>query len=160
VQKLLYVAMFSVIVAVCGQSDVRALATTNTANPLQKSVKTPQRLSQARQSICANMAFRGMNGILHQGKLMLNRNGNGLMQVDFFNAVTNRPESIVQTMTVQNSPYGILIVGSNPVYTGTRTRHTTYHPDNFLMKPQANGDYLFFAFDGQGSQSAVDISDC
>jgi hypothetical protein len=160
-RKIWHSVVLAAIIAICGQNDVRVLAEiTRDALP-QTPVRTQQRsTSQSRRSICANMAFRNNAGILHQGKLMLNKSGNGAMQVEFFNASTNRPEVIVQSMTVRDSQHGILIVGSNPVYAGTRNRHPTYHPDNFLLKVQENGDYLFFAFDGQGTRSPVDISDC
>jgi hypothetical protein len=165
-RKIWHSVVVAAIVAVCGQGDMRVLAELTRdalpTTPIKTPVKTQQRstTSQSRKSICANMAFRNNAGILHQGKLMLNNSGNGAMQVNFFNANTNRSEAIVQAMTVRDSEYGILIVGSNPVYAGTRNRHPTYHPDNFLIKVQENGEYLFFAFDGQGTQSAVDISDC
>ena len=147
------------IVTISGQINNRAVAVTS-VHQIQPAMATAGRLAQTRKSICAKMAFRNNAGILHQGKLMLNKSGNGSMQVEYFNASNNRPEVIIQAMTVQDSPYGILIVGNNPVYAGTRVRHPTYHPDNFLLNVQENGDYLFFAFDGQGTKSPVEVTDC
>lgn len=160
-RKIWHSVVLAVAIAVCGQSNVRVLAEiTRDALP-QTPVKTQQRsVSQSRRPICANMAFRNSAGILHQGKLMLNRSGNGAMQVQFFNAGTNRPEAVIQAMTVRDSEYGVLIIGSNPVYAGTRTRHPTYHPDNFLLRAGDNGDYAIYAFDGQGQQGQVEISTC
>jgi hypothetical protein len=160
-RKIWHSVVLAAIVAICGQSDVRVLAEI-TRDALPKTpVKTQQRsVSQARKAICANMAFRNSAGILHQGKLMLNRSGNGSMYVEYFNALNNRPEAIVQTMTVRDSEHGILIIGSNPVYAGTRSRNPTYHPDNFLLRVEGNGDYVIYAFDGQGQQGQVDLSEC
>jgi hypothetical protein len=158
-QRIWQSVVVAAIVTIGWQCNDRAVAVTS-VDRIQPSVEIAGKLAQSRRSICANMAFRNNAGILHQGKLMLNKSGNGSMQVEYFSASKNRTEVIIQLMTIQDSPYGILIVGSNPVYAGTRIRNPTYHPDNFLLKVQENGDYLFFAFDGQGTRSPVDVTDC
>ncbi len=159
-QKIWQSLALATIMTLGGYSD-NVLASNPTAREqIRPPAANTQRLAQRRRAICANMAFRNNDGILHEGKLMLNNRGNGSMQVKYFNSRVNRSEVIIQTMTVQDSPYGTLIVGSNPVYAGTRARNLTYHPDNFLLNIQENGNYLLFAFDGQGTKSPVDVTDC
>ncbi len=111
------------------------------------------------KTTCTSMNWS--NGpIVHAGKLWLNSNGRGRLTVKFYNTNLGRPESIDLTMSTENTPQGILLVGSNPVYSGTRRRHPTYSPDNFLIRIDENGRYTFFAFDLNRNTSGVDVGSC
>lgn len=111
------------------------------------------------KTTCTSMTWS--NGpIVHAGKLWLNSNGRGRLTVRFYNPDIGRPESIDLTMSTENTPQGILLVGSNPVYSGTRRRHPTYSPDNFLIRVDENGRYTFFAFDLNRNTSGVDATSC
>ncbi len=111
------------------------------------------------KTTCTSMNWS--NGpIVHAGKLWLNSNGRGRLTVKFYNANIGRPESIDLTMSTENTPQGILLVGRDPVYSGTRRRHPTYSPDNFLIRIDENGQYTFFAFDLNRNTSGVDVSSC
>ncbi len=156
--KPIQILTLAVTIAIGCSSHVWAVG--NMVEPQQQSQRIAELDLGQRQNVCADLTFRNNDGIIHRGRLLLNRSGNGVMQVRFVNPRSNRAEVIDQVMTVRDSPDGPLIVGSYPVYAGTRSRHPTYHPDNFLLNVQPNGEYQFFMFDGQGTKSPVDVRDC
>jgi hypothetical protein len=111
------------------------------------------------KTTCVRVTFSNAE-IVHAGKLWLNSNGMGRMTVRFYNPNSGRPESVDQTMRTENSPQGILLVGFDPVYAGTRRRHPTYSPDNFLLRVDENGNRSIFTFDLNRNTSAVDVNPC
>lgn len=111
------------------------------------------------RTACVRLTFS--NGAsVHAGQLWLNSNGMGRMTVKFFSPDLGRQESVDQIMRTQNSPQGILLVGSDPVYSGTRRRHPNYSPDNFLLRIDENGQRSFFTFDLNRNVSEVEVSPC
>jgi hypothetical protein len=111
------------------------------------------------QTTCVRVTFS--NGeIVHAGQLWLNSNGMGRLRVRFYSPDLGRSESVDQTIRTTNSPQGILLVGSHPVYAGTNRRHPSYSPDNFLLRVDENGRRSIFTFDLQRNTSAVDVDPC
>jgi hypothetical protein len=112
-----------------------------------------------RDSVCLNITFSNSSSV-HYGRLVLGSNGRGLMRVSFYDARSGRQEAIDQVMVLQNSRVGLVLVGYNPVIAGTNRRHPTYAADNFIIRKQPNGDYLFFLLDDAGAQSPTEVSGC
>jgi hypothetical protein len=111
------------------------------------------------KTTCVRVTFSN-GAIVHTGQIWLNSNGMGRMTVKFYSADRGRSESVDQTMRTENSAQGLLLVGSDPVYSGTRTRHPNYSPDNFLLKIDENGRRTFFTFDLNQNVSKVDLTPC
>ena len=133
--------------------------------PTVRSIVGKASLTENRNAIalhkttCVRLTFSN-GSIVHAGKLWLNDSGMGRMTVKFYSPDLRRPEAVDQTITSENTPQGILLVGSNPVYSGTRRRHPTYSPDNFLLKVDENGQRSFFTFDLNRNTSSVDVNPC
>lgn len=111
------------------------------------------------KTTCLRLTFSN-GAIVHAGKLWLNDNGMGRMTVKFFSTDLGRQESVDLTMRSENTPQGILLVGSNPIYSGTRRRHPNYSPDNFLLRIDENGRRTFSTFDLNRNTSAVEVNPC
>ncbi len=122
-----------------------------------RSIDTPK-IALAKTT-CVRVTFSN-GAIVHAGKIWLNSNGMGKMTVRFYSTERGRSESVDQTMRTENSAHGILLVGSNPVYSGTYLRHPSYSPDNFLLKIDENGQRRFFTFDLNQNVSKVEIDPC
>jgi hypothetical protein len=118
-----------------------------------------QQVIALHKTTCVRLKFSN-GSIVHAGQLWLNDNGMGRMTVKFYNANLNRSESVDQTMSLENTANGLLLVGSNPVYSGTRTRAATYSPDNFLLRVDENGRKTFFTFDLNRNVSEVEVAGC
>ncbi|PSB51549.1 hypothetical protein [Chamaesiphon polymorphus] len=130
--------------------------------PIDRST-TPRSIESSKialqRTTCVRLTFS--NGAsVHAGQLWLNSNGMGRMTVKFFSPQLGRQESVDQIMRTENSAQGILLVGSDPVYSGTRRRHPNYSPDNFLLRIDENGRRSFFTFDLNRNVSAVEIDPC
>ncbi len=111
------------------------------------------------KTTCVRLKFSN-GSIVHAGQLWLNDNGMGRMTVKYYDVNLNRSASVDQTMSLENTANGLLLVGSNPVYSGTRTRATTYSPDNFLLRVDENGRKTFFTFDLNRNVSEVEVTGC
>jgi hypothetical protein len=142
------------------------LSTTMNAWSLDAQIdQTPKLRVIDRQAIalhkttCVRLKFSN-GSIVHAGQLWLNDNGMGRMTVKFYNPNLNRSESVDQTMSLENTANGLLLVGRNPVYSGTRTRAGTYSPDNFLLRVDENGQKTFFTFDLNRNVSEVEVTGC
>lgn len=121
-------------------------------------IATHQKLA-LHKTACMRLKFSN-GGIVHAGQLWLNDNGMGRMTVKYFSPELGRQESVDQTMRSENTPQGILLVGSNPIYSGTRRRIPTYSPDNFLLRIDENGHRTFFTFDLNRNTSEVEVRPC
>ncbi len=146
------------------------------ANPLKIINNTPQsdslnvdcKLSEKKESIylaqkqsetgCWKL-IHSVGGIVHESILVL-RGDRGKMLTTYFSRRLGRTEQVEQTMKVTNSPRGILIIGSNPVYYNTDTRHPTYSPDNFLLQVTPSGETRIGTCDRAGQCSDVDVESC
>ena len=78
--------------------------------------------------------------IEHKGVLTMN-GCVGEMRVTFFSVTRQRTEEISQTMTIQPQPgaEGLVIRGTNPVYSGTTVKHPTYSPDTLFYAKGVDG---------------------
>ncbi|CCQ58360.1 hypothetical protein CWATWH0402_1691 [Crocosphaera watsonii WH 0402] len=82
------------------------------------------------------------------------------MLTTYFNPNINRTDYVEQTMRLENSSRGILILGYNPVYPNTNRRHPTYFADNFLLQRRPSGQVVIGTCDDAGRCSPVDVEDC
>jgi hypothetical protein len=156
-QKFWQYPTTALLTLLSGNLPVWSLTVPNHQAPTVKPIDTSK--VALHKTTCVRLTFS--NGeIVHAGQLWLNSNGMGRMTVKFYSPTAGRPESIDLTMRTENTPQGILLVGSNPVYSGTRRRHPTYSPDNFLLRTDENGNRSFFTFDLQRNTSAVDVNPC
>jgi hypothetical protein len=69
-------------------------------------------------------------------------------------------EVIEQAMVLRKTDRGVLLIGSNPVYAGTRRRAVNYAADNFIIERQPDGEYVVVTLDDQGNTSPVEVSAC
>ncbi|HEY9875965.1 MAG TPA: hypothetical protein V6D12_21215 [Candidatus Obscuribacterales bacterium] len=53
----------------------------------------------------------------------------------------------------------LVLLGYNPVYRGTNTRHPTYSADNFLFQVSPDGSLGVATCDDAGQCSSVDIEE-
>jgi hypothetical protein len=97
-----------------------------------------------------------VGGILHESILIM-EGDSGAMRTRYYNSATGRAESVDQAMKLQSSSQGLVLLGFNPVYAGTTTRHRTYSPDNFLFQIRPNGALVSFTCDRGGRCSPVDM---
>jgi hypothetical protein len=111
------------------------------------------------KTTCLRLTFSS-GAVVHAGRLWLNDNGRGRMTVKYFNPALGRQESVDQTITSENTPQGMLLVGSNPIYSGTRRRIPTYIPDSFLLRIDENGQRSFFALDNNRNASPLEVNPC
>jgi hypothetical protein len=111
------------------------------------------------KTACLRLTFSS-GPIVHAGRLWLNDNGMGRMTVKYFNPALGRQESVDQTIRSENTPQGMLLIGSNPIYSGTRRRMPTYIPDTFLLRIDENGRRSFFALDNNRNASPLEVNAC
>lgn len=157
-QKIWQSATTTFLAIISGSMPVWSLTTANIPAPTVKPLAVHKKIALHRTT-CVRLTFS--NGpIVHSGQLWLNSNGMGRMTVKYFSPDLGRPESVDLTIRSENTPQGILLVGSNPIYSGTRRRHPTYSPDNFLLRIDENGHRNFSTFDLNRNTSAVEVSPC
>lgn len=137
------------------------------ANARNVLVQTPE-VSQSSsytiaQLVEANLPLYGswylkhsVDGIVHQSVLEMNGHF-GNMRTRYFDPTINRKESVDQQMVLKSSPYGLVLLGYNPVYAGTSTRHPNYAADNFLFSINDDGTFIAYTCDDDRRCSAVDV---
>jgi hypothetical protein len=153
-RKMWQSALLATVAVMVGNTNVWAVGG-QSAEKMESS--TSHKVAQ-RQPLCLNMAFS--NGpIIHRGRVVLDRNGRGVMRVGFLGR-SGRQEVIEQAMVLRKSERGVLLIGSNPVYAGTRRRAVGYAADNFIIERQPNGEYVVVTLDDQGNTSPVEVSAC
>lgn len=98
------------------------------------------------------------SGIVHESTLLMT-GYSGWMRTQFFSPSSRRTNTVVQRMRVRPSARGLLIVGYNPVYEGTKIRHPTYLPDALLFQINPDGSGTFFTCDttGKGQCSPIEL---
>jgi hypothetical protein len=123
-------------------------------------VRSPLEIAQVSPLYgCWQITFRNEGGVVHQGALVMN-GYSGVMTVSYWSVVNRRQEYVDQTMTLMNSAQGILIAGSNPVWSGTRIRMRDYSPDNFLFSILPDGTFFAATCDDRLVCSPVEIASC
>jgi hypothetical protein len=158
VQKIWKYPTTTFLAIIASSIPVWSLTAATLPAPMIKPIPTRPNIV-LHKTTCLRLTFSN-GGIVHAGKLWLNDNGMGRMTVKFFSTDLGRQESVDLTMRSENTPQGILLVGSNPIYSGTRRRHPNYSPDNFLLRIDENGRRTFSTFDLNRNTSAVDVSAC
>lgn len=94
--------------------------------------------------------------VVHEAHLDL-QGCRGKMTVRFFNSERRRTETISQTMIVRNTANGILLLGYNPVWLNTRTRHPSYAADNILIQQRPDGSMGIMLCDDLNQCSPVEV---
>ena len=95
-------------------------------------------------------------GIVHESVLRMN-GYSGIMLTRYYDVNYRRSVIVQQTMKLSSTPKGLMILGYSPVYAGTKTRHPTYSPDNFLFQINPNGSVTFVTCDDARRCSPVEI---
>jgi hypothetical protein len=73
-----------------------------------------------------------VDGIVYQSVLVM-QGYSGVMRTRYFEPGINKKQVVDQEISLKSSPQGLILLGYNPVYAGTSTRHPTYVADNFLF---------------------------
>jgi hypothetical protein len=158
VQKIWQSATTTFLMTIASSLPAWSLTTRDLPAPTVKSTAAPTKIA-LHKTTCVRLTFSN-GSIVHAGKLWLNDNGMGRMTIKYFSPDLGRQESVDLTIRSENTPQGILLVGSNPIYSGTRRRHPTYSPDNFLLRIDENGRRSFSTFDLNRNTSTVDVNAC
>ena len=95
-------------------------------------------------------------GVVYESILRMN-GYRGIMLTRFYDVNTRRSAIVQQTMRLKSSPKGLIILGYNPVYPGTKNRYPGYSPDNFLFQINPNGSVRFATCDDARRCSPVEI---
>ncbi|MGB3655483.1 MAG: hypothetical protein WBA41_30330 [Rivularia sp. (in: cyanobacteria)] len=95
-------------------------------------------------------------GVIYESVLRMN-GYSGIMLTRYYDVNYRRSVIVQQTMKLSSSAKGLVILGYNPVYAGTKTRHPTYSPDNFLFQINPNGSVRFATCDDARRCSPVEI---
>jgi hypothetical protein len=158
VQKIWPSVTTTFLVTIASSLPAWSLTTTDLPAPTVKPIAAPTKVA-LHKTTCLRLTFSS-GPIVHAGRLWLNDNGRGRMTVKYFNPALGRQESVDQTITSENTPQGMLLVGSNPIYSGTRRRMPTYIPDSFLLRIDENGQRSFFALDNNRNASPLEVNPC
>lgn len=130
--------------------------TPKNSNP-QSSSFTLAQLTEASSPIYGTWKLQySVNGIIHESILNM-RGYSGSMRTRYFDLQPRKSVAVDQTMTLKSSANGLVLLGSNPVYAGTRTRHPNYSADNFLFQLRPDGTLVVFTCDYNLQCSSVDI---
>jgi hypothetical protein len=153
-KKMWQSALLATVAVMVSNTNVWALG----GRSAQKIESSTSNMVAQRQPLCLNIAFS--NGpVIHRGRVVLDRSGRGVMRVGFRDR-NGRETVIEQAMVLRESQRGWLLIGSNPVYAGTRRRAPNYSADNFIIERQPNGDYVVASLDDGGNTSPAEVSTC
>lgn len=97
-----------------------------------------------------------VTGVVYESILRM-EGYSGVMLTRFFDVNTKSTAIVQQTMRLRSSPKGLVILGYNPVYPGTKTSYPRYSPDNFLFQIRPDGSLLFATCDDAMRCSPVEI---
>ncbi len=97
-----------------------------------------------------------ISGIIYESVLVMD-GYKGAMRTQYFNAEAGKTDVVDQTMQLKSSASGLILLGSNPVYVGTKRRHRTYSPDNFLFQVQPSGTAVVWTCDDARRCSPVNL---
>ncbi|WP_310487370.1 hypothetical protein [Chamaesiphon sp. VAR_69_metabat_338] len=157
-QKIWQSAITTFLVTIASSLPAWSITAGNLSAPTVKPIADRPKVA-LHKTTCLRLTYSN-GSIVHAGKLWLNDRGMGRITVKYFNPDLGRQESVDQTIRSENTPQGILLVGSNPIYSGTRRRIPTYSPDSFLLRIDENGRRSFFTFDLNRNTSSVEVSSC
>lgn len=102
------------------------------------------------------LRYSSAAGVIHESVLRI-KGDSGVMTTRFFDLIKGRTTVVQQTMKLKQSPEGLLILGSNPVYPGTNIPYPGYSPDNFLFQITPDGEPRFVTCDLKRQCSEVTI---
>ncbi|BAY37901.1 RDD domain-containing protein [Nostoc sp. NIES-2111] len=126
------------------------------SNP-QSSSFTIAQLTEANSPVYGTWKLQySVSGIVYESILTM-RGRYGSMRTKYFQPDVRRTVAVDQTMSLKSSANGLILLGSNPVYAGTSTRHPTYSADNFLFQIRPDGTSVAFTCDYNLQCSPVDI---
>ncbi|OAD22213.1 Rhodanese-like domain protein, partial [Candidatus Thiomargarita nelsonii] len=81
----------------------------------------------------------------------------GQFVVRFFNPKSKTTETVIQTMTSQDTKLGLVIMGSAPIDSRTKKPLTSYPPDNFLFRRNVDGSWEITNCDTRKVCASVEI---
>lgn len=97
-----------------------------------------------------------VDGVVYQSVLVM-EGYYGAMRTRYFDSTINRSQAVDQEVSLKSSSQGLVLLGDNPVYAGTSTRHPTYAADNFLFSVEPDGSLTAYACDNLRQCSAVNV---
>lgn len=105
---------------------------------LPPSSATIAQLTEASSPIYGTWRLQfSLEGVIYNSVLTM-QGYSGSMRTWFFNTRIGRTVAVDQTMILKSSAYGLVLLGSNPVYADTIIP-ATYNPDNFLFQVRTDG---------------------
>lgn len=102
--------------------------------------------------------IRHSNGSIVHESILSMYGFSGKMTTRYFDPRLQQPTVVEQTMQVNPSAVGLLIVGYRPVYSGTNILHPRYSPDTFLFRVDPNGSVVMLTCDTQKICSPIEIT--
>lgn len=81
----------------------------------------------------------------------------GQFVVRFFNSKSKTTETVIQTMTSQDTKLGQVIMGSDPIDSRTKKPLTSYPPDNFIFRRNIDGSWDIINCDAREVCASVEI---
>lgn len=141
--KFKQTTLIAILVAGIGLFDVKSAEARNALVPTpdvsQSSSYAIAQLIDANSPIYGNWQLRySVDGIVYQSVLVM-KGYSGAMRTRYFDPSINKSQVIDQTISLKSSAQGLVLLGYNPVYAGTSTRHPTYAADNFLFSIEPDG---------------------
>ncbi|GHB88989.1 hypothetical protein [Persicitalea jodogahamensis] len=92
----------------------------------------------------------------HRGALVLFDSGLGKMRVRYY-AEGIGTQMVEQTVRFENTLNGYRVTGYNPVYPGTKVRHSTYIADNLYISRNEYGNFKVVNVDDRGVTAQASI---
>jgi CRISPR/Cas system CMR-associated protein Cmr5 small subunit len=81
----------------------------------------------------------------------------GTMLTKFFDKNTNKTEIIEQTIKLEQSSTGLLLLGFDPVYPDTQIPYPNYAADKFIIEFNRDGSFNWTTCDDAGNCSDVEV---
>lgn len=94
-------------------------------------------------------------GKLHNSTLLM-KDKFGVMKTEFYNADSQKTETVLQTMQLRQSPTGLWILGYDPIDSKTK-QPASYSADNIYRQQRPDGSILTFNCDDQGNLSPASM---
>ena len=147
----------AILVAGIGLFGIKSVDARNALVQTQSSSYAIAQLLEANSPIYGTWNLRySIDGIVYQSVLVM-EGYSGMMRTRYFEPGINRKQVIDQEISLKSSPEGLVLLGYNPVYAGTSTRHPTYAADNFLFSIEPDGSLAAYTCDNFRQCSAVDV---
>jgi hypothetical protein len=159
--KFKQTASIAILLAGIGLFGIKSADARNalvqTQNVSQPSSYAIAQLVDANSPLYGSWSLRySVDGTVYQSILVM-EGYFGVMRTQYFDSTINQKQVIDQEISLKSSPEGLVLLGYNPVYSGTSRRHPTYAADNFLFSVEPDGSVIAYTCDDLRRCSAVDV---